>query len=69
MTSPAAKTSADTLTQRELFAIAERVLPGAGLGSYSLADDIRLIFAHGKGSRMWDVDDNEYIDYVGGAGA
>ena len=56
-------------TQAELFAIAERVLPGAGLGSYSLAKDIRLIYSHGAGSRMWDVDGNEYIDYVGGAGA
>ena len=56
-------------SQSELFEIADRVLPGAGLGSYSLADDIRLIYSHGQGSRMWDVDDNEYIDYVGGAGA
>jgi glutamate-1-semialdehyde 2,1-aminomutase len=53
----------------KLFSIADTCLPGAGLGSYSLADDIRLIFAHGAGSRMWDVDGNEYIDYVGGAGA
>ena len=53
----------------ELFAIAEDSLPGAGLGSYSLAEDIRLVFAHGKGSRLWDVDGREYIDYVGGAGA
>ena len=44
-------------------------MPGAGLGSYSLAKDIRLIYSHGEGSRMWDVDGNEYIDYVGGAGA
>lgn len=58
-----------TSSQAKLFEIAERVLPGAGLGSYSLAEDIRFIFAHGKGSRLWDVDDNEYIDYVGGAGA
>jgi len=69
MTSPAIRSSSDTLTQRELFEIADRVLPGAGLGSYSLADDIRLIYSHGEGSRMWDVDGNEYIDYVGGAGA
>ena len=52
-----------------LFKIADNKLPGAGLGSYALADDIRLIFSHGKGSRMWDVDGHEYIDYVGGAGA
>ena len=52
-----------------LFASAESTMPGAGLGSYSLAKDIRLIYSHGEGSRMWDVDGNEYIDYVGGAGA
>ena len=54
---------------QRLFDIADKVLPGAGLGSYALARDIRLIYSHGKGSRMWDVDGNEYIDYVGGAGA
>ena len=56
-------------TNAELFAIAEQYLPGAGLGGYALAEDIRLVYSHGRGSRMWDVDGNEYIDYVGGAGA
>lgn len=51
------------------LATAERCLPGAGLGAYSLADDIRLVFSHARGSKMWDVDGNQYIDYVGGAGA
>ncbi|MDH3219182.1 MAG: aspartate aminotransferase family protein [Gammaproteobacteria bacterium] len=69
MSSIATKNSSASSKQRALFAIADRVLPGSGLGSYSLADDIRLIYSHGKGSRMWDVDGNEYIDYVGGAGA
>ena len=69
MSSHAVKPSSGGISQRDLFAIADRVLPGSGLGSYSLADDIRLIYSHGKGSRMWDVDGNEYIDYVGGAGA
>jgi len=69
MSSPAAKETSGAGTQQELFAIADRTLPGSGLGSYSLAEEIRLIYSHGKGSRMWDVDGNEYIDYVGGAGA
>ena len=56
-------------TSDELFAIAEKYLPGAGIGAYSLARDIRLVYSHGAGSRMWDVDGKEYIDYVGGAGA
>ncbi|MCP4980032.1 MAG: aspartate aminotransferase family protein [Gammaproteobacteria bacterium] len=67
MSSPALKS--DRTKQQKLFEIADRVLPGAGLGSYSLAEEIRLIYSHGKGSRICDVDDNEYIDYVGGAGA
>ena len=69
MSSSAAKSPVGDATQAELFEIADRVLPGSALGSYSLADDIRLIYSHGKGSRMWDVDGNGYIDYVGGAGA
>jgi glutamate-1-semialdehyde 2,1-aminomutase len=69
MSSTATQQGRGALTQRELFEIADRVLPGSALGSYSLAGDIRLIYSHGKGSRMWDVDGNEYIDYVGGAGA
>lgn len=52
-----------------MFETAGRTLPGAGLGGYSLPESIRLVFSHGKGSRMWDVDGNEYIDFVGGAGA
>ncbi len=57
-----------TSNSEKLFEIAESTMPGAGLGSYSLARDIRLIYSHGEGSRFWDVDGNEYIDYVGGAG-
>src|SRR5210317_2649708 len=69
MTTPAIESAGAAGKQAELFEIADRVLPGSALGSYSLADDIRLIYSHGKGSRMCDVDGNEYIDYVGGAGA
>lgn len=60
-----------TLVSRNslLYEIAERVLPGAGLGGYALAEDIRFVFAEGRGARLRDVDGREYIDYVGGAGA
>lgn len=53
----------------ELYEVAERVLPGAGLGGYALSKDIRFVFAEGQGSRIQDVDGREFIDYVGGAGA
>ena len=52
-----------------MFAAADAALPGGGLGGYALPDDIRLIYAHGKGARFWDVDGRGYIDYAGGAGA
>ena len=56
-------------SNRSLFELAERVLPGAGLGGYALPDDIRFVFAEGLGPRLRDVEGREYIDYVGGAGA
>ncbi len=52
-----------------LYEIADRVLPGAGLGGYALPEDLRFVFAEGKGARIKDADGKEYIDYVGGAGA
>ena len=56
-------------TSDDLFAVAERCLPGGGIGGYALAADVRLVFARGSGSRIWDVDGREFIDFVGGAGA
>ena len=32
-------------------------------------DPYPIYVTHGKGSRKWDVDGNEYVDYVGGHGA
>ena len=52
-----------------MFDLAERVLPGAGLGGYALPEDIRFVFAEGAGARLRDVEGRDYIDYVGGAGA
>lgn len=53
----------------ELYDVAERVLPGAGLGGYALPKDIRFVFSDGNGARLRDVEGREFIDYVGGAGA
>ena len=56
-------------TQAELYEVAERSLPGAGLGGYSLPDDLRFVVDRGEGSRLRSVEGRWYIDYVGGAGA
>lgn len=56
-------------TQADFYALAEQNLPGAGLGGYSLPEDVRFIIKRGVGSRLQAVDDRWFIDYVGGAGA
>ena len=47
---------------------AREFLPGGVLHLRSLPDEMATVFVRGKGSRMWDVDGNEYIDYVMGSG-
>ena len=48
----------------ELQAKAGRYLAGGTLGN--LAEDV--IIARGRGSRVWDVSGNEYVDYLLGSG-
>ncbi len=60
---------ADAMTHDDWYALAGRVLPGAGLGGYSLPEDVRFVISKGEGSRLQDVRGRWYIDYVGGAGA
>ena len=55
--------------QAHCYEIADRTLPGAGLGGYSLPKDVRFVIKRGVGSRVQSVDGRWYIDYVGGAGA
>jgi glutamate-1-semialdehyde 2,1-aminomutase len=57
------------LSHDEYYEIAADSLPGSGLGSYSLPDDVRFVVHRGAGSRLQDVRGRWYIDYVGGAGA
>jgi glutamate-1-semialdehyde 2,1-aminomutase len=56
-------------TSREYVAAAGEVLPGAALHPHrALPDEVNTIFVRSRGSRIWDVDGNEYIDYIMGAG-
>jgi glutamate-1-semialdehyde 2,1-aminomutase len=56
-------------TQDGYFERAEAALPGAGLGGYSLPQDVRFIIREGKGGRLISMEGREYIDFVCGAGA
>lgn len=61
--------SQDIPSQADWFDIAERTLPGAGLGGYSLPEDVRFIIERAEGTRVQSVEGRWYIDYTGGAGA
>ena len=52
------------MNQQQLFNRARRVMPGAGFGNY----DPDIIIREGHGSRVWDEDGTEYIDYLIGSG-
>ena len=51
-------------TQDEWITRARDVLPAGGFGNF----DPGIIIARGGGSRVWDEDDNEYVDYLIGSG-
>ena len=55
--------------QDHLYAIAERTLPGAGLGGYSLPKDLRFAVSAAEGAHLICTQGRRYIDFVGGAGA
>ena len=48
---------------------AERVLPGGVTSSWQISRPQPIWITEGRGSRVWDVDGNEFIDFHGGYGA
>lgn len=54
----------------ELYARAQRSIAGGiNSGIRKMEAPVPLYFDHGQGSRLWDVDGNEYIDFQTGQGA
>ncbi len=56
-----------TERSKELYERACRVIPVGASSSaraYPIFDPYPISFDHGKGSRFWDADGNEYIDFV-----
>ena len=51
-------------TQAEWITRAYEVLPAGGFGNF----DPGIVIARGEGSRVWDEDGNQYIDYLIGSG-
>src|SRR5213595_230847 len=55
----------------ELFARAQKRIPGgvnSPVRAFRNVDSVPFFVARGEGARIWDVDENEYIDYVGSWG-
>ena len=52
----------------QLLADNSRFIPG-GLASLNRKADPVIAFSHAKGSRLWDIDGHEYIDYHAGFAA
>ncbi|WP_425046262.1 aspartate aminotransferase family protein [Primorskyibacter sp. S87] len=51
-------------TQSEWISRARNVLPAGGFGNF----DPNIVISKGQGSRVWDEDGKEYIDYLIGSG-
>ena len=52
------------MSQEQLLQRASEVMPASGFGNF----DPGIIIREGKGSRVWDEDGNEFIDYLAGSG-
>jgi glutamate-1-semialdehyde 2,1-aminomutase len=52
-----------------LIAEAARCLAGGATSNWQIAEPQAVWMSHGRGSHVWDVDGNEYVDMHGGYGA
>ena len=57
-----------TQEEQQLLKKAAQYLPGGNTGNLSLRDDLSFLVREGKGSHIWDVSGNEYIDWMMGSG-
>lgn len=57
-----------TRKSREVYSRAVQVLPGGVESNFRFMDPYPFFLERGEGSRIWDVDGNEYIDFLNGQG-
>jgi glutamate-1-semialdehyde 2,1-aminomutase len=63
----------DTTTKRSaehdrLLERAAESMPGGSLGYFRLPDEVQVVVREGRGSKLYDVDGREYVDYILGSG-
>ena len=54
--------------EQQLLAKAAQFLPGGNSGNTNFPDGLKFLAREGKGSRIWDVSGNEYVDWLMGSG-
>ncbi|MGK7925039.1 MAG: glutamate-1-semialdehyde 2,1-aminomutase [Spirulina sp.] len=63
-----ATTSLNTSKSEEIFTAAQKLMPGgvnSPVRAFKSVGGQPIVFDRVKGSQIWDVDGNQYIDYVG----
>lgn len=61
-------TTLKTTRSEEIFSAAQRLMPGgvnSPVRAFKSVGGQPIVFDHVKGAYIWDVDGNQYIDYVG----
>ena len=54
--------------ERRLLEKAAQYLPGGNTGNMTVREDLSFLVREGRGSRIWDVSGNEYVDWLMGSG-
>ena len=57
-----------TPQERHLLDMAAQYLPGGTNGNLSFSEDLNFLVREGRGSHVWDVSGNEYVDWIMGSG-
>ncbi|PKB71486.1 MAG: hypothetical protein BZY87_05430 [SAR202 cluster bacterium Io17-Chloro-G6] len=57
-----------TPVEQRLLEKARRYLPGGNGGNLALPTELDFLASHGRGSRIFDVSGNEYVDWLMGSG-
>jgi len=52
----------------EMLKRAYQILPGNSLGSFDIPEGHEFVIERGAGSRVYDVEGREYLDFVLGSG-
>ena len=56
------------MSQAELLERAGRIFVGGTMGEFHLPDDASMVFVRAQGSKLYDADGREYVDFLNGSG-